>query len=261
MLYFPQFHSSLQLHTFLKRLDNTGLFLCALSQFKDVVAFTSSPHDMTLISGSADFCLSHMPTTHTAVCAIIDHSCRLTNKLNQCHFRAVSHTMVGGATSFRLCYFLSPNLKPPRYTSVRRNIKSYLDFGTRGFMQCPNDCFISSTAKLPINDINTYVCMKDSWDTSKTIYRRLTFQELCFIFGLSRKFHNYVTKDILERIVPIHLLDSILLPNLAHLKHLPHPIRLELPHFPFEPKGTCLPQVNAFMPHIWYVSSNTSDIR
>ena len=242
----------------LRKLDSSEFFLTILNDFHEQISFASHA-DVLLVSGSYVFCTKYIHTSKIPLLAVLHTSSRLTSGLKRDGFKASSHLMVGGATSFRLCYYISQGLRLPRYTSIRRTIQSFLEFGIRGFSTCPTQSYVSSQDRLPINNIRSYIQVKDSWDSSKTIFRRLTTYELGYKFGIPRQSHPLLTVGTVQILIPVQLLDALLLPNLHKLRTSPQHSRLTLPVYHINKQGTYLPQVNAYIPHIWYETQADKD--
>jgi len=88
------------------------------------------------------------------------------------------------------------------------------------------------------------------------VYRRLDIEELSFIFGLPQKFHSLVSHKLLQRIIPVHVGDTILHFNLTskHIMRL-HDSMLTLPQVIFDGRGVFLPEISKWLPHCWFSKS------
>ena len=81
-------------------------------------------------------------------------------------------------------------------------------------------------------------------------YRRLSMNELGFIFGFERSLHDKLNQNIFSHIVPLQILDAILRPNLIKSFKSPDNTMLVLPSYESDKIGTWLPLIKQWMPHV-----------
>ena len=112
-LVFPQFASIGDLYKDLEYTNNLPLYSRILHNFSDIIQCTTKHQGILIISGSITFCSKHITNTTVPTLAVILHSTRLSTKLRNLGFKSIAHSMVGGATNFRLCYYASDNFISP----------------------------------------------------------------------------------------------------------------------------------------------------
>ena len=175
-------------------------------------------------------------------------------------FKTLSHVKVGGATTGYMIYYIDPKLLPPKITSIRRYVKHFVEWGRMGSSNCPSNVTpLTGSDLLNTSHPLQVIRVPSRFDPTKHVFRTLELDELSFIYGIPLKYHKTITIDIFNYIIPLHLLDSLLLPNLPRQSYKRKGEMLILPTPTIDPRGVWLPDIKHWMPHKWFQNSKSGE--
>ena len=264
-------HKCNSLAQFYSRLDEykiaKPLFAHCISTFPtNVFCFSTPPaNTLYLVSGSISF-LNELPPwlRHKKGIFITESFTKCRRKLPNSSFAPlsrISHSQVGGVTTFQgLCFYFHDQILPPESTFLRK-LGDFLDFSIPPFTCKTPPVMISHNSLLPWEQIYQMVQYPSHFSKTGYGYRYLTATEMHKILGLHPIYPvSCTTSHQLPFIVPLQILEHLLLPVLKH-HDLPQSPEVVNPHFPpiYEDKGFHpIAALNMNLSNDWYLSAPPS---
>ena len=99
-------------------------------------------------------------------------------------FQRLTHTMVGGATTFEVVYAYTPIMLTPQFTSLRRRVGDFMDHSLPPTSIVPISPAISHTMLLPVQHLTGYIHFPTHFSHNGFGCRQLTPKEQLALFGL-----------------------------------------------------------------------------
>ena len=185
-------------------------------------------------------------------------TCRRLPSIPGCH--RFEHYKLGGGTNYSGLICSHPSIDRIPHSQLRRSINDYLDHSVRPSAIKP-DSFLTSNHLLPIQHVSTTIEYRTSFTSTGLGYRSLSKKEIaaCFGYPSSGRRYKFTTESF--PIVPavIGELTLQLYFSASNRKsnqtRKPRPLPLE---FVEDSRGTYLPTLNKFLPHLWSQDATTT---
>ena len=209
-----------------------------------------------LVSGSLAFLNEQSLWIKTKKAVLVaEHRFRRNLHTSPYLYSRISHVEVGGATSFEGSYAYTSSPYKARFSTLRRRLGDYLDYSIPPEMVHTTSPSISYTTLLPIDNIGALVYYPTHFSHNGFGYRRLSAQELLYVFEVP--FQLSITATTLP-IIPISIIETLLAPLLESGPIVLPTASVILPPIDDDVGFTYLPLINKQLPHAWCAQASTS---
>ena len=140
-----------------------------------------------LISGSISFLNEQSNWIKNKEAIYVTDTCsrfRRALPTSKLQFKRLSHTMVGGATTFEGIYAHTPQPLQVKTTTLKRRIGDFLDYSIPPSTVVMVPSAISHVNLLPVQHLNRHIHFPSHFSHNGFGYRHLTSSELLAVFGL-----------------------------------------------------------------------------
>ena len=181
-------------------------------------------------------------------------------------YKRLTHSNVGGATTFELLYCYLASTHDPVCTTLKRNIGDFMDYSIPPSSTSTSSLTLSYKGRLPIRYLHREVLYPTHFSTTGFGYRALTPIELTKIFGLDILL-DIGSSSIIQAsqfpVVPVPMLDALIAPLLAYTSTTRPSEPINLPPIYHDIGYTWLPVINKRLPNKWYhqVATSTSAVK
>ena len=270
-LHFPQWTSKNALSRFLNKTrdgpffeESLGIFDQSLLTFKDSSSVSSCTTNLFLISGSLSFFRSILAKSLVGqVIFLMDKHKRL-RKIPPFSplLHRIKHSNVGGATKFETFYSMINVDKRPQFSSIIRDISSYLDYSIRSAQSLPEGASfpINQYDQLHPNALHSKILVSSDFSCSGFGLRKLSQEELGTMYGLSSRFFSAVQHAEFS-FVPVQIVRTLLICGLETREQKQSKrARQMVPlpqHIP-DNAPTFLASLNRILPSAWYKCDGVS---
>ena len=244
------------------KIDHNLYYLVINSIGQQSFVFTSPPADVDaicLISGSISFLNDRTSLILNKKGIFITENTTRCKHIPQ-GFSRLSHSQVGGASTYQLLYRYLHEEHTPKLSILRRSLGDFMDYATPPSCTTTESMSLTYKGKLPIRYIDRLVCYPTPFSPSGSGFRVLKVSELVKLFGLegwtglSPTLPSTLPLATFP-LTPVHLLDALLQPLLLSLPHdgiSTSKLTLTPPSIHVESGYTSLPQLQKQLPNDWY---------
>lgn len=210
-------------------------------------------YDILLLFDSVKFIDTNIHRFKISTIGVVDNFNQKRFRKASTYFRTLPQNKLGGATKWNTMYYLSPNLMSPRLRNIRRSVKHFIEWGGSGFVSPPNnEPLLQAGDLLDVNHIHQCIQIETRYDKALHLYQSLEIDKLCYIFGLPPSIHPVMKWADFNVVIPLHILDSLLLPNLNTDQCMRQGTMLQLPQAAIDPRGVWMESIQKWMPYKWF---------
>ena len=172
----------------------------------------------------------------------------------------IKHTSLGGATNYEGLYAYSGTTATPKFSSLRRQVGDFIDYGVPPTTVLPQQQFISHKSLMPVTGLSSLVQYPTHFSLNGIGYRALSPTELAKIFGVSTVVYQLTFHNTMFPIVPVQILDALLLAVLHSSDNLgPDLLQFTPPPISTSPGFTFLTSLSIRLSDSWSTVVGTKD--